>query len=152
MPNAISPKQEAEVGPTLLLLPATWCLYHQELGRVPVPDLPEPCQSMRIIHKLVTLAESKGTASFGTWVHSTRHKPGTSAVFYCLKNWWHEGIPLHYGQFSLTPDLSRNFNQAPNSCRVECAARQLSKNITDFLAALQHPRHPCCLQSPFNSL
>lgn len=73
--------------------------------------------------------------------------------FCCLllfKNWWPEGIPLHSGQFSLSPDLSKNFNQAPNPCRAESAARQLSK--TALLAVLQHPRHPHCLQGSCNSL
>lgn len=97
--------------------------------RDPSPDLHKPCQSARIIHKLVTLAESKMTGCFGTWMHSTRHKPGTSDVSCCLKNWWPKGIPFYYGQFSLTPDLSKNFNQAPNSFRVGCAARQLGKTL-----------------------
>lgn len=89
-------------------------------------------------YQLVTLAESKMLASFGTWVPSTRHKPETSAFCY-LKNWWPEGIPLHYGQLSLTPDLSRNFNQAPNSGRVEFAARQLSRTLQIFWQCYSSP-------------
>lgn len=106
------------------------------------PDLPKPCQSARIIHKLVTLAESKMTACFGIWIHSTRHKLETSDVFYCLKKWWPEGIPFYYGQFSITPDLSENFNQAPNSCRAGCAARQLGKTLQ---VCWQCYSNPCTL-------